>query len=233
MKNADLGSRLSTGISGLDAILHGGWLAGRCYVVRGGLGVGKTTAGMQFLAAGAKARESGLLISFEESEPQLRTDARALGLSLDDLAMLDLTPQAAVFREMQTYDLFSPAEVERDPITALMSERIATMLPRRIFIDGFGQFCHLANDAFHLRRLIQACFRFIVEHGATLLVSCDGVDRKRDLEIQAAADGVVVLQTSGTARQLQVTKFRGSNFQAGWHEMQLTDGGIIVFPAAA
>jgi circadian clock protein KaiC len=188
---------------------------------------------MHFLAASSKGDESALLISFDESEPQLRTDALALGINLDHAAILDLTPQATVFREMQTYDLFSPAEVERDPITTLMCEQIESVRPRRIFIDGFGQFCHLANGPFHLRRLIQSCFRFIVEHDATLLVSCDGVDRKRDLEIQAAADGVVLLQTSATARQLQVTKFRGSNFQAGWHVMQLTDTGIIVSPTAA
>src|SRR5262249_54886274 len=151
-------------------------------------------------------------ISFDESEEQIRVDAETLGLNLSAAGVLDMTPQAAAFREMQMYDLFSPAEVEKDPITLLVSDRIEAARPRRVFIDGFGQFGHLASDAFHLRRLVQSCFRFASQLGATLLVSCDGVDRKRDLEIQSAADGVLVLENSGKQRQVSVTKFRGSNY---------------------
>jgi len=44
--------RLSTGILGLDQILHGGLIPGRAYLVRGRPGTGKTTLGLHFLATG-------------------------------------------------------------------------------------------------------------------------------------------------------------------------------------
>jgi len=43
--------RLSTGILGLDQILHGGLIPGRAYLVRGRPGTGKTTLDY-FLATG-------------------------------------------------------------------------------------------------------------------------------------------------------------------------------------
>ena len=45
--------------------------------------------------------------------------------------------------------------------------------------------------------------------------------------------GVLVLDSSDSVRQLRVTKFRGSNYHAGWHLMRLTDEGMIVSPTAA
>jgi circadian clock protein KaiC len=225
--------RVSTGIGGLDEVLRGGWLPARGYVVCGGPGVGKTTTGMHFLAAGMKAGEPCLFVSFDETQEQTAMDAESLGLNLKEVAFLDLTPHAETFSQMQTYDLFSPSEVEKDPIARMISQRIETIAPKRIFIDGFSQFGHLANDGFHLRRLVQACFRFVSARGATLLVSCDGVDLQRDREIQSAADGVLMLDSSDSVRQLRVTKFRGSNYQAGWHLMRLTDEGMIVSPTAA
>jgi len=188
---------------------------------------------MHFLAVGMKAGEPCVFVSFDETQEQTAMDAESLGLNLKEVAFLDLTPQAETFSEMQTYDLFSPAEVEKDPIARLIAQRIESIMPKRIFIDGFSQFGHLANDGFHLRRLVQACFRFVAARGATLLVSCDGVDVQRDREIQSAADGVLVLDSSDSVRQLRVTKFRGSNYQAGWHLMRLTDEGMIVSPTAA
>ncbi len=44
--------RISTGIAGLDALLHGGYLRGRTYLVTGDTGTGKTIACLQFLLNG-------------------------------------------------------------------------------------------------------------------------------------------------------------------------------------
>jgi circadian clock protein KaiC len=48
------GSRLLTGVSGLDDILLGGLSRRHMYLVEGQPGTGKTTLGMQFLLAGKK-----------------------------------------------------------------------------------------------------------------------------------------------------------------------------------
>ena len=225
--------RIATGIRGLDEVLKGGWLGARAYVVCGGPGTGKTTMGMHFLSADPELGDARLFVSFDESERQTRADAQALGLSLQNVAFLDLTPEAETFRQMQTYDIFTPAEVQKDPITRLISDTVDQIRPVRLFIDGFSQFGHLAGDAFHLRRLVQSCFRFATERGATVLVSCDCADPRLDRDIQSAADGVAVLETVGSLRRLRVLKLRGSAYEAGAHMMRLTDAGMVVFPSAA
>ena len=37
---------------------------------------------------------------------------------------------------MQTYDIFSPAEVEREPVTQQILEQIEQLHPQRVFLDA-------------------------------------------------------------------------------------------------
>jgi circadian clock protein KaiC len=226
-------TRISTGVAGLDQILKGGFIASRAYIVRGGPGVGKTIAGMHFLHTGMTSGERVLFISLDQERDQLLAESEMLGLPLEKAEFLDLTPEAETFTEMHTYDIFSPPEVERDPITKMISEKITEVKPQRIFIDGFSQFRHLASDAFHLRRLVQAFFRYATQNGSTILVSYDETDKCRDRDFQSVADGVITLESSGNTRSVYVTKFRGSDFHPGVHVMRLTGEGIVVFPLAA
>ncbi len=109
--------RVSTGVTGLDEILYGGVIPQRAYLVRGGPGCGKTTLGLHFLTDGAAKGEESLFITLGEPEAELRANAAKLGFDLTHVHVLDLSPSAAFFTQMQTYDIFSPAEVEREPVT--------------------------------------------------------------------------------------------------------------------
>jgi circadian clock protein KaiC len=220
-------ARLSTGIEGLDQILHGGLIAGRVYVVRGQSGTGKTTLGFHFLAAGDVKRGSNLLITFDQPEDHLRSDAKTLGLNVDHVHVLDLTPTPETFSAMQTYDIFSPAEIEREPITVEIAKAISDTQVQRIFVDGFDHFRQLAADEFNYRRLIQSFFRFATHTGATVLVASEARDCVGD------ADAVIQLRLQDSGRNIRILKYRGSDFQSGGHSMQLTSHGIQVFPNAA
>ncbi|MEA3202447.1 MAG: circadian clock protein KaiC, partial [Thermoplasmata archaeon] len=57
--------RLSSGIAGLDAMIGGGFQAGDATLVAGSPGTGKTTLGLHFLAAGVKAGQPGVFVTFE------------------------------------------------------------------------------------------------------------------------------------------------------------------------
>jgi circadian clock protein KaiC len=215
--------RISTGIQALDEILCGGLLPGRAYLVLGGPGTGKTTLGLHFLAAA----ETGLLIEFGESAEHIRADAASLGINMDRVRIVDLTPPPEIFSNTQTYDIFSPAEVEREPISLEISKAIDESRPARIFVDSFGHFRSLAADKFHRRRLTQSFFRFATGNDATLLIGSEDRQTARDV------DGVIELEFSNDGRSLAVTKFRGSDFHAGHHPIRLTSRGLEVFPNAA
>ena len=213
--------RISTGIEGLDHILRGGMPAGRVYLVHGEPGTGKTTLGLHFLCAG----ESGLLITFAQSEEQIRADARALNLNLERLKILDLTAPPEVFAEVQTYDIFSPAEVEREPVSQQISKAITEFQPQRIFLDNFSHFRNLASGSFQFHRLAQSFFRFATKNGATLVISAG------DGQSACMVDGVIELQFLQDERRIRVTKLRSSDFYAGSHPMRLTGDGLQVSAA--
>ena len=74
---ADVGGRISTGMSGLDDILGGGFDPDRLYLVEGTPGSGKTTLALQFLLEGVKRGEKVLYITLSESESELRLVPKA------------------------------------------------------------------------------------------------------------------------------------------------------------
>jgi circadian clock protein KaiC len=221
---------ISTGISGLDEILYGGLVANRAYLVRGGPGCGKTTLGLHFLCSGAAQGESCLFITLGEPETELRANAEALGFDLTNIHFLDLSPNAAFFTEMQSYDIFSPAEVEREPITQQILDQISEIHPQRVFLDAMTQFRFLATDDFQFRKQVLSFLRFLVEQQSTVLFTSEGSTANPDDDLQFMCDGVIHLQFSLQGRTLSVSKFRGSDFQSGSHTIRLTNHGMEIFP---
>src|SRR5438094_4409143 len=104
--SVETATRIVSGVTGLDQILHGGFLPGRAYLVTGPPGSGKTLFGLHFLAAGSSRT---LFVSFTETEQHLREDAEATGIQVGGVAFLDLTPEADLFSKAQAYDIFTPA----------------------------------------------------------------------------------------------------------------------------
>lgn len=226
--------RCSTGIDGLDEVLNGGLVPRRAYLVRGGAGTGKTTLGLHFLAAGAAAGEKTLLITLESSEEQLRADAESQGIDLSGVTILDLSPSREFFAQSQTYDIFSPADVERDPTTQQIVDALEQGKPARVFVDAITTLRFLSPDAFQFRKQALSFLRFLVEHGATALMSSEATTSVPDDDLRFMSDGIIDLDISadhGTLRRyLSVCKLRGSDFAGGRHSMRLTGHGMRVYP---
>jgi len=100
-----------TGVRGLDEITGGGLPRGRCTLVTGGTGCGKTLLGLQFLVAGAReCGEPGVLITFEESAEEVAANVASLGFDLDGLQRDGLLAVYA-FRAEPKFYLFKGREV--------------------------------------------------------------------------------------------------------------------------
>jgi circadian clock protein KaiC len=222
--------RVSTGLSGLDEILHGGLIRQRAYLVRGGPGTGKTILGLHFLAAGASAGERTLLITIDEPADRIQQNARSVHLDLSKVAFLDLSPSSEFFTKAQSYDIFTPAEVEREPTTNQIVQRIDKLAPQRVFLETLTQLRYFTPDAFQFHKQVLSLLRFLQEHGATVLFSSESSPSTPDDGLQFMSDGVISLELSLDGRCLSVTKFRGSDMEAGSHSLRLTDRGMEVFP---
>jgi circadian clock protein KaiC len=222
--------RMSTGVSGLDEVLYGGLLPNRAYLIRGGPGAGKTTLGLHFLSAGVVNNESCLYITLGEPAEQIRANAKSLHIDAQAISFLDLSPNTEFFTQIQTYDIFSPAEVEREPTTKRILEEVEALTPKRVFLDAVTQFRYLSSDDFLFRKQVLSFIRFLLSQGATVMFSSEGSDNTPDDDLQFISDGVIHLDQSPKCRHLCVTKFRGSDFQSGFHSMRLTTTGMEVFP---
>ncbi|MBD3882021.1 AAA family ATPase [Phormidium tenue FACHB-886] len=222
--------RLSSGVFGLDQILRGGLIPQQAYLVRGNPGTGKTILGLEFLAAGTARSENTLFIALGETEAQVCVNARKLGFDADAINFLDLTPNSSFFSEVETYDIFSAAEVEREPITQRIVEQVRQLQPKRVFVDAVTQLRYLSTDVFQFRKQMLSFIRFLLEQGATVLLASESSEAASDDDLQFMSDGVIHLYHANNSRSLQVSKFRGSDFRAGIHTLRLTDSGMKVFP---
>ena len=222
--------RLSTGVLGLDEILKGGLVPQQAYLVRGNPGTGKTMLGLEFLAAGAAQGENVLFITLGEAATQIQANAAGLGFKTEAIAFLDLTPSSDFFTKVETYDIFSAAEVEREPTTQRIVEQVEQLKPTRVFIDAMTQLRYLSNDIFQFRKQMLSFLRFLLEQGATVLFVSESSETAPDDDLQFMSDGVIHLCHTDRSRSLSVSKFRGSDFRSGMHTLQLTQSGMVVFP---
>jgi circadian clock protein KaiC len=90
--------RVSSGITSLDSLLHGGFLPARSYLVTGDAGTGKTTACMQFLKSGLEQEEKAVYVTVDERPAEILQAADSLGWDLQkyvqakSFAILDASP---------------------------------------------------------------------------------------------------------------------------------------------
>src|SRR5205085_12605110 len=97
-------TRIASGVAGLDAILEGGLVPERSYLVTGAPGTGKTLLGLHFLTAVPSSKV--LFVSFSQTESHVRDDAASFGMNTANVAFLDVTAEADTFAEAQSYDIF-------------------------------------------------------------------------------------------------------------------------------
>ena len=113
----------STGISGLDDVLHGGLVTNRSYLVEGTPGTGKTTLALQFLLEGAAQGERGLYITLSETAEELRAVAGSHGWSLDGVHVFELASGGDALDPDREQDLLHPWEIELGEVIKVITER--------------------------------------------------------------------------------------------------------------
>jgi len=225
-----MNDRILTGIDGLDTVLGGGMLPSRSYMLRGSPGAGKTLLGVHFLVAGTERGEDALFINLGEAEADVRENARAFGFDLDDVAFLDLSPSSDFFVEGRSYEIFSADDVEGEGITDEIATEVESYDPDRVFVDPLTQLRYLTRDEFQFRKQVLSFLRFLKEQDATVCFTSQDTDATPDDDLQFMADAIVHLDSTARGRTLEVSKFRGSDFQRGTHAVVIDDDGMSVYP---
>ena len=228
-------AKAPTGIAGLDDITRGGLPRGRCTLVTGGAGSGKTLLGLQFLVTGArKCGEPGVLVTFEESVEEVTADVASLDFDLNSgcsgpgcwLSMRSGPSRAEVV---------GTGEFGFEPLFLLLDDAIKRIGARRVVLDTiealFGMFSSQAIVRAELVRL----FRWLKDRAVTAAVTGERGENdaltRYGIE-QYVSHGVIALDHRArdeiSTRRLQVVKYRGSAHGTSQYPFLITDRGFEV-----
>ncbi|MGM0606169.1 MAG: ATPase domain-containing protein, partial [Halobacteriota archaeon] len=222
--------RLSSGVRGLDSLLHGGLVGHQLYLVTGEPGTGKTILGMQFLRAGLDNGENVLFIHGEESIDDLFLSAGELGIDLSEADFLDIGPESEFFTQSQSYDIVDPQDLEDDRLIADIRGKIEHHDPDRVLLDPINQLQYLEPSEYQFRKRIIAFTRFLKDRETTVLAT-KTPSVEVDEQLKSLSDGVIRLKYEEEGRRISVPKHRVVGQEAGTHGFEVQDTGIEVYPA--
>ncbi len=226
---------VSTGIEGLDQILHGGFPRFRQYLIEGAPGTGKTTLSMQFLLEGRQRGEKCLYITLSETITELREVASSHGWNLDGIELYELSAVEPRVNSEDEYTVFRPEEIELNETVQEIYTLIERVQPARAVFDSLSELRLLARDPLRYRRQILGLKQFFAGRNCTLLMLDDRTLANSDLQLHSISHGVVSLERLGqeygtSRRRLNVVKLRGAEFRDGFHDYTIHKGGIQVYP---
>ncbi|NJE31086.1 ATPase [Thermococcus sp. 18S1] len=223
-------SKISTGIPGLDSMLHGGLIPGRVYLVKGAPGTGKTTLAMHFAMAGVANGENVLYVTLEEPAENLKVDMTRMGFNLRDprFTLIDATPTAERYVLISDFFEEFAANIEKmaDAIKRQFQERRYT----RIVIDPITMLKMTATKEVDYRKAFLSFVKSMIRLKTTVLLTSEL--ERTDIE-EYLVNGVIelkVFEVGGRlSRGIRITKLRGSGFDDAIRQYEITDHGMVVY----
>jgi circadian clock protein KaiC len=217
---------ISSGSEGLDDILGGGFHSGRCILVAGETGTGKTCLASTFVRSACERGEKVLYWNLEESPGGMLEGMRSLGIHLDPalesacLEILSVMPESMGMEE----HLF------------LLHRTLERFRPDHLVLDAMSACGRIAGKeaAFDfLVRLVTACRKQGI---TTLLINQVGTSGDRQelsgIGLSSIIDAIVTLHYQVVDDEIQrfllVMKARGSHHSNRFHRYSLTDRGMAI-----
>jgi circadian clock protein KaiC len=228
-----------TGIQGLDEITGGGLPAGRPTLVSGGAGSGKTMFGLEFLVRGAtQYNEPGVFVSFEETIPDLTTNAASLGFDLNRLVA-----DGKLFLDhvhISRTEISETGEFDLDGLFIRIADAVQRVGAKRVVLDTIeALFAELPNPGI-LRAEIRRLFGWLKEKRLTTVITAerDRPDKLTRHGIEEFVSDCVVLMDHRileeiSTRRLRIVKYRGSTHGTNEYPFLIDQHGISVLPISS
>lgn len=219
-------------ISGLDLIDFGvgGLMPNKVYVIKGGIGVGKSIAALQFLVRGLEHQENGLIVTDQKPENVI-AQATAVGFQIGDAIkrgqLTILNPSHRYFDLVE-----SPADVMA--IVDELGDYAAKIGAKRLVIDPVYTLINTSYSSHFALTLTQSLLNALEDLGVTTVLVV-GDDNNAELSpivhtLEQNAFGVISLaadQATG-GRIMRLSKLRYANSDHMAAHYRILDGrGLI------
>ena len=229
--------KVATGIQGFDDITGGGLPQGRPTLVCGGPGCGKTLFALQFLVHGAAHGESGVFVTFEETEEDLLENSASLG---HDVAGLIARKRLALeYIRVERAEIEETGEYDLEGLFIRLDHALRSVGARRIVLDTIEALFAGLSNAGVLRAELRRLFAWLKERGITAIVTGErGAETltRQGLE-EYVSDCVIFLDHRVTdqisTRRLRVVKYRGSSHGTNEYPFLIDRHGIAVLPVTS
>ena len=217
----------TSGVPSLDAMLTlKGIPSASSTVVIGSTGTGKTTFGLHFLYA-SSAEEPGLHLSFFEGPDRIRSKARSLGMSLDELeanGAVELMWQA-------------PGEASLDEIAERLFSAVARRGVRRLVIDGLSGFLESTVYQERINRFFSCLVNELRSRQVSVLMTLETRDVVSSVVsmpwgVSGLVDNLFFLRfvhdEGHVQRLLTIIKMRDTDYQAGLRRLHIDSQGMHI-----
>ncbi len=217
--------RVSTGSTGLDALLQGGWLHGGTYMVTGAPGTGKTILGNQLCFSHvANGGRAVFITMLSESHGRMTAHLRRMRFFRHDVIGQSLH-YVSGYATLKAEGLEGLARL----LYRSVREHQATVL----VVDGLLAVQESSGSVLAFREFLHALGVHNALAGCTTLVLTNQQQTASDPQL-AMVDGVLVLELQQrglrAVRTVEVTKLRGEAQLLGRHTFEINEHGLSVYP---
>lgn len=225
-ENNELLERVPTGIDGLDRILHGGLLRGGSYLIVGQPGAGKTMLCNQVcfhhVANGGRALYVTVLA---ESHTRLLAHLRTLHF-------FDPEPIANTLQYLSAYSMVEQTGLRG--LLDLLRREVRVQNATLLVVDGLSTVETIAESEISFKRFISGLQASLDMLGCTTLLQAQPSRDERANTMYTMVDGVIWLWDHAlpplAIREVEVQKFRGSDYLRGRHQFTIDGSGITIHP---
>jgi circadian clock protein KaiC len=233
---------LATGIPGLDMVAEGGLPRGRCTLLVGTAGAGKTVLATQLLAVGINELEQpGVLVTFEETPESVLQNVSSFGWGLDEhvangrLGLVDVSPAP-------DHQLVEVGQFDLEGLLARIQAAVAETGAQRVVLDSVTALLPQFVDERRVRRELTRIIHALNGMGVTSVLTAervaeDGTIGRFGVE-EFVADAVIVMRNvladQRRRRTIEVLKLRGGAHRTGEFPFTIESGlGVSVIPLSA
>jgi KaiC/GvpD/RAD55 family RecA-like ATPase len=230
--------RVSTGVSGLDDMLGGGYPLNSIILISGGPGSGKTINSLQYTNEAISKGEPVVYINLEEPWENKKKYARVFGWDFDSAERKGLL-LALDFQLMSSIDGIVQPRNRRIGASDFSLEQelvgsVKRMNAKHIIIDPLNSILVNARGSSEIRYLVHRIFETIRELKCTALITYEGVfDVDNFYSEMFLSDGVIALIKDiikyETIKTLRIDKMRGIGFDDQSRRYTITGAGMVVF----